>query len=124
MEKKNWTVAIEGAVETVYPPRTVGAGDKSIREIVIVDDTEGAWPHRASVEFWGDLAAKLDGIKPGTTVRVAFRPETRKWTPPSGGAEKRFTSLKGVDIAPTGVVAPAAQEGKDAGPDPDWDAPF
>lgn len=94
------TFTIEGTVHALTPTVEVGNGYRK-RDLVVryVDNPE--YPQLVKLEANQKVTDKLDGVKPGDTVRVHFNIRGREWVNQKGETVY-FTSLSiwKVDVAP------------------------
>lgn len=81
-----------GTVRSVGALQTFVSGF-SKRELVVEEDRAGNWPNVVAFSFKKDNATKLDGMSPGTRVKVGFVVDGREWTDPKTGKVRYFSDL-------------------------------
>ena len=77
-----------GKVKAVGELQTFASGFTK-RELVVEEERAGV----VAFAFKKDNAAKLDGVVPGTRVKVGFAVDGREWTDPKTGKVRYFSDL-------------------------------
>ena len=81
-----------GRVKVVGELQTFASGFTK-RDLVVEEERAGNWPNVVAFAFKKDNAAKLDGVVPGTRVKVGFAVDGREWTDPKTGKVRYFSDL-------------------------------
>lgn len=68
-------------------------------------DTDGSYPKKVIFNLWGKNLDLLNGLEPGSNVKVQFDPESREYN------GRWYTDLRAYRIDPQGAnSAPASQD--------------
>jgi hypothetical protein len=92
---------LSGKVVTILPEQT-GSGKNGVwvRQDFIVETSE-QYPKKICFSAWGDKAAIVKNLSPGTTVKVAFNAESREFN------GRWYTDLRIWKLEISGTNAPA-----------------
>jgi Domain of unknown function (DUF3127) len=117
---------LTGKILEIQSEKVISA--KFRKRSMILETTEDRFPQTFEVEFTQDRGELLDKCSVGQQVLISINLEGRKWTPPSGGDARYFTSIRGWRIqaadAGSGYEGPAPGGPGPASSNNDDDIPF